>query len=421
MDPQVSLALLTGGRSRRMGRDKAFAELAGQPLIERLRDRFATAFPHAYVVTKDTARFRGLGLPVIADARPEDSPTVGVYSAVLAAPTPRVLCLGVDLPFVTGELLSQLAALSGPFEAFVPRDGSGLQPLCAVYGKQTLAALELMLDQDERRLDLVFDRVRTGYLDVRGRDLGDPAVLFMNVNTPNQLEAARGLAAGAAVGGGADGADAGEAPPAPRVLDFLARAPLPTVSFVGKKKSGKTTVLAGVIGELVRRGRRVAVIKSDQHGFAIDVPGTDTYVLREAGADVTAIASPEQVAVMSRVPQAVPLLGLVWRLREPVDIVLTEGFVRQPAPKIEVSRAARSDSLIAPPDELLAIVSDQRFPEHRVPQIDLDDVAAVAELLERQIVAHRRRRGGCHATAPTPDGALLEAVVREDPRSTSEV
>ncbi|MBM3146993.1 MAG: molybdopterin-guanine dinucleotide biosynthesis protein B, partial [Actinobacteria bacterium] len=236
-----------------------------------------------------------------------------------------------------------------------------------------------------------------------------------------QLEAARGLAAGAAVGGGADGADAGEAPPAPRVLDFLARAPLPTVSFVGKKKSGKTTVLAGVIGELVRRGRRVAVIKSDQHGFAIDVPGTDTYVLREAGADVTAIASPEQVAVMSRVPQAVPLLGLVWRLREPVDIVLTEGFVRQPAPKIEVSRAARSDSLIAPPDELLAIVSDQRFPEHRVPQIDLDDVAAVAELLERQIVAHRRRRGGCHATAPTPDGALLEAVVREDPRSTSEV
>jgi molybdopterin-guanine dinucleotide biosynthesis protein B len=201
----------------------------------------------------------------------------------------------------------------------------------------------------------------------------------------------------------------------------MERVPPPTVSFVGKKKSGKTTLLAGVIAELVRRGRRVAVIKSDQHGFAIDVPGTDTYVLREAGADVTAIASPEHVAVMSRVPQAVPLLGLVWRLREPVDIVLTEGFVRQPAPKIEVSRAARSDSLIAPPDELIAIVSDQRFAEHGVPQIDLDDVSAVADLLERQIVGHRRRQGDRRATASTPDGALPEAAVPEAPRSTSEV
>jgi molybdopterin-guanine dinucleotide biosynthesis protein B/molybdopterin-guanine dinucleotide biosynthesis protein len=395
METQVSLALLVGGRSRRMGRDKAFVDVGGQPLIERLRDRLALAFGHAFIVAKDTRRFRTLGLPVVADALPQDSPTVGVYSAVLAAPTRRVLCLGVDLPFVTREMLTVLAARSEGFEAYVPSDGSGLQPLCAVYAKQTLPALEGMLDQDERRLDLIFDRVRTGFLDVREAGLGDPAVLFMNINTPADLETARQLAEGSGESGRGSPAVGGpEGAFAPRVREFVRSSPLPTVSFVGKKKSGKTAVLVGVIAELVRRGRRVAVVKSDRHGFAIDVPGTDTFRLREAGADVTAIASPEHVAVMSRVARPVPLLGLVWRLREPVDVVLTEGFASQPAPKIEVSRAARSDSLIAPPDELLAIVTDQRFPDHAVPQLGLEDFDAMADLLDRQIDRHRAGRAG---------------------------
>jgi molybdopterin-guanine dinucleotide biosynthesis protein MobB len=402
----VSLALLAGGRSRRMGRDKAFVEVGGRVLIERLRDSLAPAFDHVFIVAKDARRFRTLGLPVIADALPQDSPTVGVYTAVLASPTPRVLCLGIDLPFVTREVLMALVARSEPFEAAVPRDDTGLQPLCAVYAKETLPVLELMLEQDERRLDLIFERVRTSYLDVRDAGLGDPGVLFMNINTPADLAAARQLDEGGEENEARldpvaeDGAHL-----AAHVTDFMSRAPLPTVSFVGKKKSGKTTVLVGVIAELVRRGRRVAAIKSDKHGFSIDVPGTDTHALREAGADVTAIASPEYVAVMSRVSQAVSLLGLVWRLREPVDIVLTEGFARQPAPKIEVSRAARSRSLIAPPDELLAIVTDQRFSEYAVRHIGLNAYGAVADLLEVQIDRHRsRRRAGSGGGLPIPHG-----------------
>ena len=95
---------------------------------------------------------------------------------------------------------------------------------------------------------------------------------------------------------------------------------------------------------------------------------------------------------MSAVGEDLPLLSLVERIREPVDLVLTEGFARQPAPKIEVSRAARSDSLIGRPDELLGIVSDQRFPDYPVPQLDLDDYAGVADLLEVFLEQSRRRR-----------------------------
>ena len=395
-----------------MGHDKARAEFGGVTLIEWLLARVAPAFPFVFVVAKDVAGFRHLGVPVVADARAAESPTVGVYSAVLASPSPRTLCLGCDIPFVTTALLEELAQRPASYDAVVPRDGSGLQPLCAVYSRRTLGALEQMLDADERQLNRIFERVRTDYVEVGDGRFGDPRELFLNVNTPSDLEVARRLAArttaggavltsavvtGAAISGGAASGAADQVPSTARlslaVRGFISRTPLPTVSIMGKKKSGKTTVLVGMIEELARRGRRVAVLKHDMHGFQLDVAGTDTDRLRRAGAVVTAISSPFEVAVMSAVSEDLPLLSLVERIREPVDLVLTEGFARQPAPKIEVSRAARSDSLIGRPDELLGIVSDQRFPDYPVPQLALDDYAGVVDLLATFLAAVRAGAG----------------------------
>jgi molybdopterin-guanine dinucleotide biosynthesis protein B len=121
------------------------------------------------------------------------------------------------------------------------------------------------------------------------------------------------------------------------------------------------------------------------HGFSIDLPGTDSYRLREAGADVTVVSSPADVAIMSTVGEDLPLTGLVARIREPIDIVLTEGFMRQPAPKFEISRAERSTTLIAPPDEVLGVIADQPFPDHPAPQYEIDDYAAVADAIDALI------------------------------------
>ena len=145
--------------------------------------------------------------------------------------------------------------------------------------------------------------------------------------------------------------------------------PLPVVSFIGKKKSGKTTVLLGVIKELRDRGYRVAVIKHDTHGFEIDIPGTDSYRFRELGAEVVGISSPWNYVWQVRTEEEPPLGELIRQIREPVDLVITEGFKRQDAPKIEVSRRARSTELVSTPDELIGITSDQRFPDYPVPQM----------------------------------------------------
>ena len=86
-------------------------------------------------------------------------------------------------------------------------------------------------------------------------------------------------------------------------------------------------------------------------------------------------------------------------IAEPVDLLITEGFKQQDAPKIEVSRRERSTELIAKEDELIGIVSDQAFPAYRVPQLSMDDSVGIADLVEREILR------GCRGAAPSPGPA----------------
>jgi molybdopterin-guanine dinucleotide biosynthesis protein len=375
---EVSLALLVGGKSTRMGEDKAFAPFHDGTLLEWMWNRYSPLFAHAYVVARDSTRFHGLGMPVIVDALPEHGSAVGVYTATLAAPTERVICLACDTPFVTPQFLRTLVARSKGYDVFVPRHGEFLQPLCAVYGKGTLDAYRRFIGSGGRCIFDIYPDLNTGYLDMDDGSHGDPEALFMNVNTPAELEAARQRLA-AEEGGW-------RAALQPRIQAFMDTCPLPTVSFIGKKKSGKTTVVLGVIEELRSRGYRVAALKHDTHGFEVDVPGTDSYRFREAGAEVVGISSPDKYVWLNTVEEERPLSDLAAQIREPVDLVITEGFKKQDAPKIEVSRRARSSELVSTPDELIGITSDQPFPDFPVPQYALDDFRGLAELIEERIL-----------------------------------
>lgn len=376
---EVSLALLVGGRSTRMGEDKAFAPFQDGTLLEWMRDRVAPLFSHVFVVARDSSRFHGMGLPVVIDALREHGSAVGVYTAVLAAPTERVICLACDMPFVTPQFLRILAERSKGFDVFVPRHGDYMQPLCAVYGKGTLGPYHEFIVSGQRRIFDIYPDLNTGYLEMDDGSYGDPEALFMNVNTPEELEAARQRLA-AEEGGW-------RAALQPRIQAFMDASPLPVVSFIGKKKSGKTTVVLGVVDELRSRGYRVAALKHDTHGFDVDVPGTDSYRFREVGAEVVGISSPDKYVWVNGISDERSLLDLVGQIREPVDLVITEGFKKQDAPKIEVSRRARSSELVSTPDELIGITSDQSFPDYPVPQFALDDFAGLAGLIEERILA----------------------------------
>jgi molybdopterin-guanine dinucleotide biosynthesis protein MobB len=386
---EVSLALLAGGSSTRMGTDKTAVDFENGTLLERMLALASGVFRDVFVVTREPSRLRDLEVPVVRDAVDVRGSAVGIYTALLASPTERVLCLACDMPLMSTEFLRCLAEGSAGHDALVPRHGGLLEPLCAVYNRRAAPAFELILSEGDPRIDRVYPLIDTGYLEVDESRFGSARELFMNTNTPEDLDRARERARGRA--------ERRSLFPTSQIRRFRSRSPVPVVSFVGKKKSGKTTVLLGVVRELVARGHRVAALKHDTHGFDIDLPGTDSYRLREAGAVVAGISSPDKYVWVNQTAEEAALGQLVARITEPVDLLITEGFKRQDAPKIEVSRRERSTGLVCAEDELLAIVSDQAFPTYRVPQLAMDDFVAIADLVEREVLG---RCGPVRAAAP---------------------
>lgn len=157
----------------------------------------------------------------------------------------------------------------------------------------------------------------------------------------------------------------------------------PVVTFVGSSGTGKTTYLARLIPELKGRGLRLAVLKHDVHHFEMDHPGKDTYRFTAAGADVVTIANREKFALLQRTDRELSLEEIISRL-PPVDLILVEGYKHNPYPKIEIHRAALGRPLIAPPEELLAIVTDEPL-DSPTPQLDLTDITGCADLLMRHL------------------------------------
>lgn len=161
---------------------------------------------------------------------------------------------------------------------------------------------------------------------------------------------------------------------------------IPMVSVVGTSNSGKTTLIEKLIAELVRRGYRVATIKHNLHGFSIDHPGKDSWRHKRAGAKMTILASPTQVAVVEDVSRDQTFEELAARYVHDVDLILTEGHKRNPHPKIEVWRAVQQRELLSKPEDGLIAVASDRPLDAGVPCLDIDDAGGLADLIVSQFL-----------------------------------
>jgi molybdopterin-guanine dinucleotide biosynthesis protein B len=153
----------------------------------------------------------------------------------------------------------------------------------------------------------------------------------------------------------------------------------PVLSIVGKSESGKTTLIEKIIPELKRRGYRIGIVKHAHHGFEMDRKGKDSHRHRQAGADTVMIASPGQIAMVKDVPNE--CLDDLVPFFSDMDILISEGFKRDRAPKIEVYRKERHDQPACLKDDtLLAMVSDTPL-ELSVPRFASDDIDAITEFI----------------------------------------
>ncbi len=155
------------------------------------------------------------------------------------------------------------------------------------------------------------------------------------------------------------------------------------IGLAGWSGSGKTTLLTRVIPRLTEGGLRVSTLKHAHHGFDLDQPGKDSHAHRTAGATEVLIASARRFAIMHELRGAPEphLMDLLARLA-PVDLVIVEGYKRERIPKIEIHRAETGKPLIHPDDNMIvAIASDSPLPQAKVPVVNIDDIATIAQLL----------------------------------------
>ena len=184
-NPNFAAVLLAGGRSTRMGRDKAALVIDGQPLWQRqLATLRALAPSELFISGRRDGPYADAGVEIIEDATPGLGPLGGIAAALRRAESPRVLVLAIDLPAMTADFL---ATLLREGDSTMPQSADCFEPLSAVYPKAALPIAEESLREDDRSMQRFVRRLVASDL-VRARMLtAAESAFFRNVNAPRDL------------------------------------------------------------------------------------------------------------------------------------------------------------------------------------------------------------------------------------------
>jgi molybdopterin-guanine dinucleotide biosynthesis protein A len=190
----VTAFILAGGKSSRMGADKAFLQLGDETLLARAL-KLAGAVAGDVRIVGDARSFSGFGR-VVEDVYRDRGPLGGIHAALSSSVTELSLMLAVDLPFVGPKFLEYvlLRARESGATVTVPRTNSGLQPLCAVYRGGFAAVAEESLREGKNKIDSLFARVETCVIEEKELvRAGFSVEMFRNLNTPEEFEVAKGV------------------------------------------------------------------------------------------------------------------------------------------------------------------------------------------------------------------------------------
>jgi len=190
--PEVTAFILAGGKSTRMGVDKAFVQFDGRTLLARAL-QLARGLASDVRIVGDVVKFEKFG-PVVEDIFQNCGPLGGIHAALRASATDLNLILAVDVPFVPAQFLSSMIAKAvhcSSASAVVPHAAGGWQPLCAVYRRSFAEGAETALRSGHNKIDRLFDLLEIRVIDenelVRA---GFSLDIFRNLNTPEELEVA---------------------------------------------------------------------------------------------------------------------------------------------------------------------------------------------------------------------------------------
>ena len=166
-----------------MGKDKAWLEIGGRPMIELVIAELLRLTPQVSIIANDP-EYNRLRLPVVSDVNRGIGPLEAIRTALANSLSDRVVLVACDLPFVTAELLKSLVGITG-YEAVVPMSvDDKVEPLCAVYSIEALSPVSSLIVDGGRKVRLLLDRLRTRMVPFEElRHLPGSERFFVNVNT----------------------------------------------------------------------------------------------------------------------------------------------------------------------------------------------------------------------------------------------
>jgi molybdenum cofactor guanylyltransferase len=189
----LTVAIMAGGQSSRMGQDKSFVPFEGRPLIEVVKERVAELGAETVIITNKPAEYAYLGLPMYSDITPNMGPLGGIYTAVHQARHPYTLVVACDMPWLNRDLLTYMIGLRHQADIIVPRWDRFPEPLHAIYNKTCLPPIHEQLQAGQLKIVRFYGQVQVRFVDRAEIERFDEnGRSFANLNTPEDLAKAEG-------------------------------------------------------------------------------------------------------------------------------------------------------------------------------------------------------------------------------------
>ncbi len=194
--PPLSVIIQAGGKSSRMGQDKALVPFRGVTMLEYILQQVSGLGSELALITNSPEDYRRFDLPLYGDLVPDWGALGGLYTALRSSAAETCLLLACDMPFVNLTLVRHLIGLSSAHDAVIPRlHPEYAEPFRAVYRKTCIPAIEAAIAGGQRRVISFFDQVDIRFVERAEVERFDPgARTFFNVNTPEDLLEAERMA-----------------------------------------------------------------------------------------------------------------------------------------------------------------------------------------------------------------------------------
>jgi molybdopterin-guanine dinucleotide biosynthesis protein A len=187
-DIKITGIILSGGKSVRMGENKAFIQIEGVPIIRRIYDLFNELFQEVIIVTNQKDLFSHFNSKIYSDLIPNKGALGGLYTGLFFSSFRYSFCVACDMPFLKKSLIQYLIENIKGEDVIIPRTIDGLQPLHAIYSKDCLDPIRMMIDEGKEKIIDLYHLVRVKIVEENDFLSLDPRRdSFINVNTPEEL------------------------------------------------------------------------------------------------------------------------------------------------------------------------------------------------------------------------------------------